>query len=907
MKLISHILTIAFASILTACHIDHIETQPTDAISFSTSYVESKNYVSTRALVGDDFASGEQVNILGYFLDDGEWNSTITTPATNETPSFMYKETLTKEDNGSWSYHPPKYWSNDPTDRYRFFGYYPALSTSVRLLTQNSSAGYPQISYTTYPTTYFPAQTDLMYAQTDVVSKSESLEKGVELPFNHALSKIRISGKMGIVDDEHRSKYVIKSIKINAPTKATLSGSPSGASWSGHNSPADWNFNLTTTQPGGTVSGTEIPKKDETAVMLVGGTDENDALLLIPQNDSLKISIVFDYYYSVRPSGEYEYAVENLTYEVGLDDKLEAGKAYHYALSFTGDHKPRVDVASSFTDWGGTFDIETEVAYTYLYVEKPDFTLEYITLDDIYLNVYFSTNADSAQISVEYVRDSGISYPSDQLENTIELIYDEIEGWYARCKLKPSLSYDKEKFVIKAGLIGIEINIDLIAIQPYYLMDPKQTNRYLRLSPEVGEVTETMYSNCYFITPDDRFSRKYFIPITEQIAYAQGSTGGVLTNDTWKVKLYAYDNVDPVNMLWLYNEGKVGYKGPDPTNPDIHYEGPETSCFSITIPPNYTNYGNMLVVVTDEADNILWTWHLWISNYDPYAIYEEITTPEVIDNGDGSSTLIFYSSTYAGSIYRHTRYDYSYILDRNIGAIAPTYLGHGGLGSTGWITYQFGRPTPLLGYNARFADGSIYTTIRHNVDEKGRVSILDAIQNPNVVYYSETGMDWCVEQLNGYVWNDRNLTHPPHSNDLISSGEEHYYQKSRFDPSPLGYMLPPLKEIAPYASAWKVYKTPDSYEITTYEMSSGNKIFATINYNPYTGTTYQTIQNEFALWSNSSFDSGQAGSLLFYNNVFNTSGVGTPNILWAPQTPRTLGAPARCIDQFEETRPSLND
>ncbi len=854
----------------------------------------TQTLVPTRAMT-NSFVSGDVIGVLGYFLDDGEWNSTATTPADNEIPNFMYNQRVTMGNDGLWRYSPLKYWSNDPADRIKFFAYYPVKTTSVRLLTQNDDPGYPKLSFATIANTSFSRQIDLLYAQTEELDKATSANK-IDLPFEHALAKIRISGKMVVdpLDDARRqNKYTIKSITINSPTKATLSGSPTGASWSDHNTYDNWIFDYTEE---GTVPGEVMLK--ESSTMLVGGSEEDNALLLIPDR-KLTATVVFDYTYSVRPDEEYTETISNVSYEITLDDFIEAGKSYHFALEFGSDAdalRPKVTAKSNLTDWGGTFDIPTDVVYTFLYVEKPDFTIEYTTLDPITLKVYFTTNADAEKISAEYVREEGVTYPPEQLSNTQELKHDADDGWYVECVLHPDLDYNKEILLIKTGLIGVNININLIAQQPYYLMDPMETNTYLQLDPNVGTVTETMFSNCYFITPSDKYARKYYIPITQQIQYAEAklgvsATNSVLTTGDWKVKLYAYDNAEPVNMLWLYNEGLIGYE-------EGTYVGPKHHCFSIVIPANYTNPGNMIVVVTDADDTVLWTWHLWISNYDPYAIYATVEDPIVTTDAAGYKLFKYESAEYGGAIYRHAHYDYSYILDRNVGAIDDTYEGHGGLGNTGWVMYQYGRPTPLLGYSARYADGSEFSTIKHNVNVAGKVSMLTAVQNPNVWYFSPTGEDWCNEAgRNGKVWNDPDLDHPEHSANLDKDAD--YYKKSRFDPSPLGYMLFPLKEIAPYSDAWKLFTeyTPSGAEVKYYQMSSGNNIYGTININGTTGNTSTFVDNVFTMWSNSSYpSSNKAGSLDFSYYVT------TPNVAWNDATDRTRGASVRCIDQFKETR-----
>lgn len=110
---------------------------------------------------GGDFAVGSQIGVFGYYHDDSDW-ATETAAGTN-IPDFMYNQTLTKQDDGSWSYSPVKYWPNeygtgagsDDIDKLSFWGYYPKGAAGLNLYKSgtttafdNNTSGIPKVTFT---------------------------------------------------------------------------------------------------------------------------------------------------------------------------------------------------------------------------------------------------------------------------------------------------------------------------------------------------------------------------------------------------------------------------------------------------------------------------------------------------------------------------------------------------------------------------------------------------------------------------------------------------------------------------------------------------------------------------------------------------------------------------------------
>lgn len=139
--------------------------------------------------------------------------------------------------------------------------------------------------------------------------------------------------------------------------------------------------------------------------------------------------------------------------------------------------------------------------------------------------------------------------------------------------------------------------------------------------------------------------------------------------------------------------------------------------------------GNALVAVKDASGNILWSWHLWMTDKPNDLVYV---------NHIGSYTM----------------------LDRNIGAISTE--------QSQWresvgVMYQWGRKDPFS------ITGNDYSNYKQNyTTEMGRVPLSQTIENPSVFYCKYPS--W-TSPFNSSLWAPD--------------------QKTIYDPCPVGYRVPP--------------------------------------------------------------------------------------------------------------------
>ena len=185
--------------------------------------------------------------------------------------------------------------------------------------------------------------------------------------------------------------------------------------------------------------------------------------------------------------------------------------------------------------------------------------------------------------------------------------------------------------------------------------------------------------------------------------------------------------------------------------------------------------GNALVAVTNAEGRILWSWHLWITDYDPD---NDFTTAP---NSSGTTWTF---------------------MDRNLGAISTERGSFDNFG----LLYQWGRKDPFPGAVSFTIMNDDYTyekdgepelyDIDNNILPKistktafhGTMNL--SIQNPDTFYamtYNHTGeFDEYNEEIvkNDYPTGDWIDV----SNDDYWGGES--MKKSIYDPSPVGYKIP---------------------------------------------------------------------------------------------------------------------
>ena len=324
----------------------------------------------------------------------------------------------------------------------------------------------------------------------------------------------------------------------------------------------------------------------------------------------------------------------------------------------------------------------------------------------------------------------------------------------------------------------------------------------------VVDYTNLASSNCYIINPSTQYEMVYRIPIRRvneiwgdasntyginDASYVIGETDGWTASLQWSDKAYMVQTgtTSTVGITFSKSTG-VGTKG----TADAGGNG----WFELTVPKTMTTdkRGSFLVNVKKDGNPyILWSWHFWVTDYNPYA------TPTVAeyarttggDNGEawvwsvpGGNLFKLRDGTYSiGS--NDGRYGIYYpwgglyatkkIMDRTVGASASGSLG---------LVYQWGRNIPFVNEMTASTSQTLYGygTSSSTVYRNANAVALDyAIKSPesyrSASVNSSTNNDWCTttavnDPASTKLWHDPKIAYG-------------LGQKSIFDPSPYGFKL----------------------------------------------------------------------------------------------------------------------
>ena len=196
--------------------------------------------------------------------------------------------------------------------------------------------------------------------------------------------------------------------------------------------------------------------------------------------------------------------------------------------------------------------------------------------------------------------------------------------------------------------------------------------------------------------------------------------------------------------------------------------------------------GNALVAIKktsgDTMDDVLWSWHLWVTEYDPYVDWTKedgtylyaVPGGEIHRYADKSGTTFWTSAGYANA----------FIMDRNIGATVAVPPGSD-IGSTIGFFFQGGRKDPLrIGGNSVASDatgepgdGNVKQNIRYSVHHPDTF-----INGPSDWTALETSGAVLFEVFTSQTWHDPKF--------LYHGGDYCEASKSIYDPCPYGWQVP---------------------------------------------------------------------------------------------------------------------
>ena len=712
---------------------------------------DSRN--ATRATPQDDIGSYGNFGINAY-LYSGSWSE-------NLKPEFMYNVDVCEREfvNGKELWKPTRtyYWP-EKGGKLRFFAYAPYNATGLTL-SGPDVAGTPRLDYVVPSDA--ANQCDLLAAASDEYADSN---KGpISLTFDHILTGVRFS----VASDMPKGRITRILIRNIYNQGRYVIGEKA--------------WTVTSTSP---VNFVQIVNK------AVGGTEleltpRDLTFMLMPQTVPANASIEV----------EYTEAITNKTLLLTCGiagTQWEPGKLITYRLSTSSIAvEPVIEVTSpdDFTYKGGG---QTLSINSYL--------------------LLYQSGKEAAKVNAPWIAE----------------YFDETSGTWT--KVKPGwagVSSSGNGGV--NGPVGITVNFQdgQYVDSPHNLKLKGRTAKYTKKSPfnlatEKCDDNEGNTANCYIVN-DPGY---YKLPVV----YGNSVKNGKKTPEPYTSKLAAGSNVlknfvnaygEPISDSHIYHDCEktltdavLVWQDVKGLVTDVKLSGDKKKLL-FNVPAGDTfQQGNALVAVRDKAGVILWSWHIWVTDFVPELPptvvseydHDQTQRDKAIANLAGEQyTLMGVPIGWVdGDIYRHEGRSVKVRFKHTTGA-AECFIT---LNQLPYVLrtfrapyFQWGRKDPIMPVSLHTIDLYGDALGRECYDVNGNVvpykkstsqaTVADAIQNPDVSYFTfyagelggVTHRGWCSEEYyNLWSLNDA-------KNRIVQKDEP--VVKTIYDPSPRGYCVPP--------------------------------------------------------------------------------------------------------------------
>ncbi|MFI3302376.1 MAG: fimbrillin family protein [Rikenellaceae bacterium] len=294
------------------------------------------------------------------------------------------------------------------------------------------------------------------------------------------------------------------------------------------------------------------------------------------------------------------------------------------------------------------------------------------------------------------------------------------------------------------------------------------------IAEDDGFMKLSSVENCYIINPYESLSYKFDAVCRVNQYWGDSSSGGVdgehpsvVADGAGYIALGCNDNAIGDNCEWylelIWSEFNVKNLIEFEQSEGCYGVGKELAKFTLTTQA----MGNILIGLKKRGgDNYLWSWHIWITDYDPDNPDERVYLPDYEVNG----------------FYNYGRE----IMDRNLGAMSC----EGSSSSSYGLYYQWGRKDPFYSYGYYYnGDCSASPEVSTTVEIAKDGSVLNCFYNPTIFYYTlvypndpyyssgdDIGNNYDYNRWGGC---ENSISSTPFEND-----------KTIYDPCPEGWRVP---------------------------------------------------------------------------------------------------------------------
>ena len=864
-KAVAVLAVIASTISFTACVQDSVVDEPlTESIGFNAT-----TSVSTKGSV----ISGTSITPTYKEIAIYSWMGTT---------SFM-SDTRYTYSNGVWNYKnstDKKYWPNDESSKINFFAYAPSTLPS-EVVSKSISSDAASITVTV-PTDN-DAQTDILVAQTKNASKSDrdgdvtsnTSATQVPLVFKHALSQVNFILK----NTNPIIKVVVKGVEIqhvNSTATIDFGGNAATAEGTFTNYPATLNDGITTD----TLT---------VAAGAIAATTGNNHLILAPQTTA---TTAWD---RKNPSAEGSRIA--LTCEawdvqsgiklfdgtsyVGASFNWLPGRSYTYTLAFNtlgydDNGKLVLDIIyfdPTVLDWD-QIEENTKTSYTFNVTAPSSFTYKggsnTISVTSYSTSVLGTTSSTSAQPwTATFSTDGGATWtsqkPSWLTMTTSGNGGTSAESFNATISAQSAKAVNAHKLALK-GASEVS-NFDL------------STN---------GGASLRNTANCYIINAPGSytFPLVYGNAIKNGAANTSAYTSSFSTDSTLTSFVnhlgraitdpYIYNNAGctPASATLVWSDVNKLVE-------NVALSGDGHS-ITFTVPGGNIDEGNAVIAVRDANGEIMWSWHIWATDYVLGSNTQATTNLDGVVNDfmpinlgwcygdgakeyDGRDCLVKLTQT-------ASQKDTTFEIAQN---------AYGEYNNSHSCFYEWGRKDPSLG--AQNSGSNNYRTQYYDdkdlkwqwAGKDSLVSIASSIKNPNVFFHHAVGSDdqwheggWCKTRYVN-MWN---------SNTNMSLRSNNAAVKTIYDPSPAGFCLPSSNAWSAFTTDGEIQRSAAGINVNGsfakgyYFYNQPNKTGKTSFY-PASGIiAYSTgkldlVGNSGEYWSSDAFDgNAQWGRRLLFRN-----------------------------------------
>ena len=315
---------------------------------------------------------------------------------------------------------------------------------------------------------------------------------------------------------------------------------------------------------------------------------------------------------------------------------------------------------------------------------------------------------------------------------------------------------------------------------------------------DYGTVHFNVDANCYIVNPPVEGTRKYTFNVVhrpnifwggpnsgDRYGYYNNQQGEfpanyIATNETWHARILWSDVAYDMNAVLTRQsgDGDGGYM-------DARQR------VELTIPSDITE-GNMVIGVWAGDDpSILWSWHIWITDYQPDDIVGHAPDADTfVYNVEGGEVHRYNNAAFNTGVYKN-----GYAMDRNLGALNQKYVNLE-TSRGGGLYYEFGRKDPFPGDCTAYTyDSNGVRTTKPNGQAVTRLpseyakNVPKSVNNPLICFWQYSWTNGDIFNPSAYDasirWQDPMRTQRTDNEELGLNGD-----KSFFDPCPAGWRVP---------------------------------------------------------------------------------------------------------------------